>query len=785
LDREVIDNKSVLTTNLSSVLNDIGTERLAVLEQSYPELGNLQVMKIFPFLKSTDTISITRLGNKITIPPFWAAFELEIPAQVDKKKFISEMNEYKQLFEYAHENFTAELTSTNDPEFPIQQSMNGNGTYPNAGININQAWEIETGKPFIKVGIHDSGIDSLHEDLDVLYGGTYSYQDPNYTWGNDLFGHGTACAGIIGAKRNNGYGIAGIAGGDTIGSPGVSLIDFRWNWLGTSPASYVCASVVDAARYVGSYWEYPGNYYGDGDPDYFNNAPGFGIHVGNHSFMIIGDYPEDIVDPNISTIAEPNCYLCREAYLFSYKSGVVNVVARGNGKAGPAPFDSTYIDLIPQSFPDDWIISVGASGSEGTTMLNGVNQSANENQNDFWSLYGGNMDIIAPGSDEIVFTTDNLTPNSSGYPFKGFNITSAAAPHATGVAALLLSHFNKDCYSAKNLSVEDVEYILQKSATDLNTTGYDELTGWGRLNAGAALQMIENPTKQIVHPDSLINFSIVAIDTISLKYNKAFVGDGWGPISYHWPLEQNNNYRVERVLVENTYSFANYITPTTQILDAWARPSACTSIELYEDTGVYYAGPMGITPYLIFDNFDFNPFDSIVEIDTVLNTAKVQGYYYHFIDRYFPDQSYLIINPGFPTNYWLPVQPTPYTAHLAFSMYIEDPSLTEWYDHSDEDCYRPNIPYDTNFHLSQNEVDDIDLKFTLFPNPGKNIVTVSSSQSNPLETVTIMDNSGSIVVQKNCTNNQEEIIVSNLASGIYFVTCVGVKSSKTIKFIKL
>jgi hypothetical protein len=76
LDRSVIDDSSILFTNLSSVLNSIGQERLAILEQSYPELGNMTVQKIFPFLKSTDTISITRLGNKITIPPFWATFQL-------------------------------------------------------------------------------------------------------------------------------------------------------------------------------------------------------------------------------------------------------------------------------------------------------------------------------------------------------------------------------------------------------------------------------------------------------------------------------------------------------------------------------------------------------------------------------------------------------------------------------------------------------------------------------------------------------------------------------------
>jgi hypothetical protein len=742
----------------------------------------MQVHKIFPFLQSTDTISVTRLGEKITIPPFWAVFNLEVPYQTDLKKFVRAMHNYKLVFEYAHENFKVELSSTNDPEFHLQQSMNGSSSNPNSGINIDQAWAIETGKPFIKVGVHDSGIDSTHEDLSVLYGGTYNSQDPNYTWGHDLFGHGTRVAGIIGAKRNNGYGIAGIAGGASVDTPGVSLVDFRWSFYNNQASSYVCASVVDAARYVGSYWEYPSGFYTYGDPDYFDNAPGFGVHVANHSYMIVGSIPEDVDDPGVSTILDPNCFLCREAYLFSYKSGVVNVVARGNGGVGvPNPyFDSMFIDIIPQSFPDDWVISVGASGAGGSTMTDATNQSTFEQQSGFWSLYGGNMDIIAPGSDEIVFTTNVITNNNGGYPYIPFNITSAAAPHATGVAALLLSHFNKDCYSPKNLSVEDVEYILQKSAVPLHTPGYDNLTGWGRLDAGAALQMIENPTKQIVHPNALINFSIIAKDTISLKYRKAFVADGWGPISYQWPLEQNNNYRVERVLVENTYSFANYITPTTQILDVWARPSASSASKYYEDTNICFCGPQGMG-ILDFDNFDLTPFDTIVEIDTVLKIAKVQGYYYHFIDRYILDDIDLIIDSTYPTNHWFPVKPTINTSILGFSMYIEDPSLTEWYD---APCYRPNLPYDTNFHLGQNVVNLDKNLFTVFPNPGKTKINIHSLKSNNLGQVKITNSTGNVVFVKNNIKMELEVDIAELASGIYFVTCSNDSFVQTHKFIK-
>jgi minor extracellular protease Epr len=63
-----------------------------------------------------------------------------------------------------------------------------------------------TGKG-IKVGVIDSGLDSLHPDLDVDGGWNFETDDIYY---GDVVGHGTHVAGIIAAKRN-GYGVVGVA----------------------------------------------------------------------------------------------------------------------------------------------------------------------------------------------------------------------------------------------------------------------------------------------------------------------------------------------------------------------------------------------------------------------------------------------------------------------------------------------------------------------------------------------------------------------------------------------
>lgn len=95
-------------------------------------------------------------------------------------------------------------------------------------IDADKAWGICTGSSNIKVGIIDSGISS-HEDLDA---NRLTYLDCNFTDENtldDLVGHGTHVAGIIGAKGNNGYGIAGVCWN-------VSLVNLKayksWGILG-------------------------------------------------------------------------------------------------------------------------------------------------------------------------------------------------------------------------------------------------------------------------------------------------------------------------------------------------------------------------------------------------------------------------------------------------------------------------------------------------------------------------------------------------------------------------
>jgi len=68
--------------------------------------------------------------------------------------------------------------------------------------------------------------------------------------------------------------------------------------------------------------------------------------------------------------------------------------------------------------------------------------------------------------------------------------TSMAAPHVTGVAALVLNTpvGNYDANSNGKWDPDEVQKKLQDTATDLGNLGFDNLYGYGLVNAYHAVQ---------------------------------------------------------------------------------------------------------------------------------------------------------------------------------------------------------------------------------------------------------------------------------------------------------
>jgi len=126
----------------------------------------------------------------------------------------------------------AELSATRTPNDPwLNQEW---GLHQSSDIDINalEAWDITTGSSSAVVAVIDSGIDYSHPDLAANMwrnGGEIAgngIDDDANGYVDDVFGinaitssgdpwddngHGTHCAGTIGAVTNNGIGIAGVA----------------------------------------------------------------------------------------------------------------------------------------------------------------------------------------------------------------------------------------------------------------------------------------------------------------------------------------------------------------------------------------------------------------------------------------------------------------------------------------------------------------------------------------------------------------------------------------------
>jgi thermitase len=121
----------------------------------------------------------------------------------------------------------------NDPDFSkLWQYQNEGHNLIGYDLNMQRAWDVTTGSSRIIVAVLDTGIDYTHPDLEENmwvnqkemhgYVGVDDDQNGfvddingfNFVDGNgdimDDGGHGTHCAGTIGARGNNGLGIVGI-----------------------------------------------------------------------------------------------------------------------------------------------------------------------------------------------------------------------------------------------------------------------------------------------------------------------------------------------------------------------------------------------------------------------------------------------------------------------------------------------------------------------------------------------------------------------------------------------
>ncbi len=150
----------------------------------------------------------------------------------------AEANERIYLDDPADDSYGPASASTeapnfpNDPEFGQQWGLNNTGQEGGkAGSDVSalKAWEKTKGSEDVVVAVLDTGVDYNHQDLRsnmwTRPADVPEYRDEELGSFNDINGfnadaniadpmddngHGTHCAGIVGAEGNNGEGIAGV-----------------------------------------------------------------------------------------------------------------------------------------------------------------------------------------------------------------------------------------------------------------------------------------------------------------------------------------------------------------------------------------------------------------------------------------------------------------------------------------------------------------------------------------------------------------------------------------------
>jgi thermitase len=94
-------------------------------------------------------------------------------------------------------------TGSNEPQ--------GKAGVEGADVNALKAWDITRGSHNIRIAIIDTGIDYTHPDLKGNVDSEHGYNFANNTKdAMDDNGHGTHCAGTIGAIHDNKVGVAGV-----------------------------------------------------------------------------------------------------------------------------------------------------------------------------------------------------------------------------------------------------------------------------------------------------------------------------------------------------------------------------------------------------------------------------------------------------------------------------------------------------------------------------------------------------------------------------------------------
>ncbi|MEI7555782.1 S8 family serine peptidase [Candidatus Chlorohelix sp.] len=285
----------------------------------------------------------------------------------------------------------------------------------------------------------------------------------------DYNGHGTAVAGIIAANPNNNYSeVDDVPVIDPVTTQ-VTVIKKRIyaypyynygmagvNWNGSREGANPSPTGLLSVRSCNWNGECADSWVAEG----LTQAANAGARIIN---MSLGG-------PNYSKAMA-------EAIKYAQSKGAIIVAASGNVANGVAEYPAAY----------DGVIAVAATDEN--------NKPAK------FSSYGSWVSVAAPGTNILTtninwpgtsfgkgnpyLTDDPFGNNRDSGDYTVMDGTSFSAPIVTGVISLMLE-------VKPDLTAAQVKSILQGTATDIDAAGRDDRTGYGLVNAGAAVRAVIN-----------------------------------------------------------------------------------------------------------------------------------------------------------------------------------------------------------------------------------------------------------------------------------------------------
>ncbi len=184
---------------------------------------------------SADSVSINSAIGALSVESYESygvnGLEKILPPENMTNEAAIDYYESQPGVEYAEPDYIWSAAAVpNDPDLSKQWGLINTGQiyregYPsgtiNADIDADSAWDLKTDSNSVIVAIIDSGVDYNHPDLaaNIWNDGSgnhgYNVLTDSYDPMDDN-GHGTHCAGIIGAVGNNGIGGSGVSWKATI-----------------------------------------------------------------------------------------------------------------------------------------------------------------------------------------------------------------------------------------------------------------------------------------------------------------------------------------------------------------------------------------------------------------------------------------------------------------------------------------------------------------------------------------------------------------------------------------